>query len=497
MTLDLTRRAFVGSLAVTAVSAAAADEGWVELFDGHSLEGWRPSENKGSWKMVNGQLAADGPRSHLFYNGPVRGADFRNFDLEVDAMARPGCNSGVYFHTRYQESNFPQKGFEAQIANTAGGEGGYRERKKTGSLYGIRNVYKEFIADDEWFKMHVAVRGQNVQVRLNGMLVVDYIEPSPAVIPEGGERERFLDRGTFALQCHNNGSQAFFRSVRVRPLPDDTPTPGGPAPVVDETFRQIINIGRHNVPMVDYHVHLKEGLTIQQALVKSRRDGIEYGIAINCGRGFPVDSDAGVRQYLESMKGQPMFVAMQGEGREWTQIVSRSSVAGFDYVFTDSMTWSDNNGLRRRLWLADEVGPIPDAQEFMDLLVDRTVGILEREPIDIYANPTFLPAAIAKDYDKLWTEERMKKVIGAAKRGGVAIEINSRYRLPSAAFIQMAKAEGAKFSFGTNNTGPSDLLRCEYGLQMVEECKLVWQEFFVPGAWGAKAVDRKPEALKG
>jgi len=497
MKLDLTRRAFVGSLAVAGLSAAAADDGWVELFDGHSLQGWRPSENKASWKVVNGQMAADGPRSHLFYDGPVKGADFRNFELEVEAMARPGCNSGVYFHTAYQERDFPQKGFEVQIANTAGGDGGYRERKKTGSLYGLRNVYKQFIADDQWFKIQVAVRGKNVQIRLNGLLVVDYIEPSPPVIPEGGERERFLDHGTFALQCHNDGSHAFFRSVRVRPLADDVVTPGGQPPVVDNTFRQIINIGRHNLPMVDYHVHLKEGLTLEQALAKSRRDGIEYGIAINCGKGFPVDSDAAVRQYLESMKGVPAFVALQGEGREWTQIVSRSAVAGFDYVFTDSMTWTDNKGLRRRLWLPDEVGPIPDVSEFMDLLVERTVGILEREPIDIYVNPTFLPAVIAKDYDKLWTEDRMKKVIAAAKRGGVAIEINTRYKLPGAPFIQLAKAEGCKFAFGTNNTGPADLLRCEYGLRMVEECKLVWQDFFVPGAWGAKAVDRKPEGLKG
>ena len=152
MKLDLTRRAFVGSLAVAGLSAAAADDGWVELFDGRSLQGWRASENKASWKVANSQLAADGPRSHLFYNGPVKGADFRNFELEVDAMARPGCNSGVYFHTRYQESNFPQKGFEVQIANTAGGESGYLERKKTGSLYGLRNVYKQFLADDQWFK---------------------------------------------------------------------------------------------------------------------------------------------------------------------------------------------------------------------------------------------------------------------------------------------------------------------------------------------------------
>ncbi len=98
--------------------------------------------------------------------------------------------------------------------------------------------------------------------------------------------------------------------------------------MVDDIFRQIINVGRHNVPMVDYHVHLKEGLTLEQALAKSRRDGIEYGIAINCGKGFPVDNDAGVRRFLESMKGQPMFIAMQAEGREWTQMVSRGAAGG-------------------------------------------------------------------------------------------------------------------------------------------------------------------------
>jgi hypothetical protein len=268
-------------------------------------------------------------------------------------------------------------------------------------------------------------------------------------------------------------------------------TPGGPAPAADETFRAIINAGRHNIPMVDYHVHLKEGLTLQQALAKSRRDGIEYGIAVNCGKGFPTENDTAVRAFFDSMKGQPCFIAMQAEGREWLQMFSREAAALFDYIFTDSMTWTDNRGKRMRTWIPDEVGAIADPQEFMATLVDRTVGILEREPVDIYANPTFLPDVIAKDYDRLWTDERMNKVIGAAVKSGVAIEINNRYKLPSANFIKAAKAAGVKFSFGTNNTGPADLGRCEYGLRMVEECKLAWQDFFVPGAWYPKAIERK------
>lgn len=489
----MTRRAFVGAL--TALGVSGADDGWVELFDGRRLEGWRPSENKSSWKVVDGQLAAEGPRSHLFYTGPVRGADFRNFELEVEVLTRPGCNSGVYFHTAYQERDFPYKGFEIQINNTATGEGSYREHKKTGSLYGLRNVYKQFMPDEHWFKIYAAVRGKNVQIRLNGMLVVDYTEPVPPVIPDGPEKGRFLDRGTFALQCHNDGSHARFRSVRVRPLPDDTPTPGGPAPAADDTFKQIINLGRHNIPMADFHVHLKSGLTLDQAIAKSRRDGIEYGIAVNCGKGNTAQNDQDAIRFLESLKGQPCFVAMQAEGREWTQMFSRGAAARFDYIFSDSMTWTDNLGKRMRLWIPEEIGIIPDTQEFMDTLVERTVGILEHEPIDIYANPTFLPVAIAGDYEQLWTEDRRRKVIEAAVRNSVAIEINNRYKLPSPSFIRTAKAGGAKFTFGTNNTGPDDLGRCEYGLRMADECRLVWQDFFVPLA-GPKAIERKGAALR-
>ena len=490
---EITRRVFVG--AITALGLSAADDGWVELFDGRSLKGWRPSENKDSWKVVEGQLAAEGPRSHLFYTGPVRGADFRNFELELAVLTRPACNSGVYFHTAYQERDFPYKGFEVQINNTATGEGSYRERKKTGSLYGLRNVYKQLVPDNQWFKIHAAVRGKNVQIRLNGMLVVDYTEPVPPVIPDGLEKGRFLDHGTFALQCNNDGSQARFRSVRVRPLPDDMPTPGGPAPAADEVYKQIVNFGRLNIPMADFHTHLKGGLTLEQALAKSRRNGIQYGIAVNCGKANPVQDDQGAVLFLEDLKGQPCFIAMQAEGREWTQMFSRGIAARFDYIFTDSMTWTDNRGKRMRLWLPDEVGTIADPQEFMDTLVERTVGILEREPVDIYANPTFLPDAIAKDYEQLWTGERRKRVIEAAVRNSVAIEINNRYKLPSPSFISMAKAAGAKFTFGTNNSGADDLGRCEYGLRMVEECSMAWQDFFVP-LEAPKAIQRKGEALR-
>ena len=158
-----------------AAAAYAAGDGWIDLFDGKSLNGWLAAENRETWKVSNGWLMNDGPRSHLFYVGAP--ATFKNFELEAEVLAKPYCNSGLFFHTRAQESGFPVKGFEIQVNNTALGEGTYRERKKTGSLYAVRNVYKQLVPDDEWFRLRVLVRGKNVQVWINDVQTVDYTEP--------------------------------------------------------------------------------------------------------------------------------------------------------------------------------------------------------------------------------------------------------------------------------------------------------------------------------
>ena len=487
----LNRRSFV-SLVAGAAAAPAADNGWIELFDGESLNGWIAAENKDTWKVSNGLLMNDGPRSHLFHS-----ENLKNFEAEAEVFAKPYCNSGLFFHTKYQEKNFPVKGFEIQVNNTALGEGTYRERKKTGSLYAVRNVYKQLVPDEEWFKLRVVVRGKNVQVWVNGVQTVDYTEPTPPVIPPGSIRERFIDQGTFALQGHDPGSKSMWRRIRVRRLPDDAVAPGAPASAVDDTFRKLIALGAENYPVVDFHVHLKAGLDLPAAMARSFKDGVYYGIAANLGQGQPITDDAGALRYIASLRRMSAFVGMQAEGREWVKMFSRSTVAQFDYVFSDSMTWTDNAGKRMRLWIPGEVGTIGNVPEFMETLVERTVGILEHEPIDIYANPMFLPPSLAGQWDELWTEERLRKVIGAAAANGVAIELNNRYRLPGERAVRMAKEMKCKFTFGSNNTSGTDLRRCEYGIEMLEKCALKWPDFWVPGEFGGKAVERKGGVLRG
>jgi hypothetical protein len=465
---------------LSAPFASASDEGWISLFDGRTLAGWKASDAPGSFRVVDGAIACDGPRSHLFYVGKDGKASFENFEAHAEVRARKGANSGFYFHTAFQDKDWPAQGFEVQVDNSQPMHDGYLENKLTGSLYGIRNVYKALAKDDEWFTLDVTVRKPRVQIRVDGTLVVDYREPDEP-LPGDGPKVNRLGGGTFAIQCHDPGSKVFYRDLRVRPLPPLPAAEAGPNPIVDARYLQIIALGKANFPTMDLHAHLKGGLTLDQALALSRETGMFLGLAVNCGKGFPVETDEGALAYLKTMEGQPAFVAMQAEGREWVTMFSRETRAKFDYVFTDGMTFTNPAGKRMRLWMPDEVEIGPDEQAFMDLLVSKIVGILETEPIDIYVNATFLPAVIAPKYDALWTEERMTRVIDAAVKNGVAIEIGARYKIPSERFLRLAKAKGAKFTFGTNNGGANDLGDWSYPLEMQKKLGLEWQDMFVPG----------------
>ncbi|MCC6232969.1 MAG: DUF1080 domain-containing protein [Verrucomicrobiales bacterium] len=464
--------------------AVAQDTDWIPLFDGTTLSGWRANENPGSHQVVDGAIVCVGPRSHLFYSGPVQAARFTDFEFETEVMTDPGANSGVYFHTRFQERDWPTDGFEVQVNNTATGAGGYRENKKTGSLYGIRNVYRQLVPDSTWFRLRIRVEGKRVRTWVNDLPTVDYVEPENA--PNGGYAGRRVAAGTFALQCHDPGSRARYRNLRVRALAPSSP----PAPALATSpYRISTNLAAlhaNNFPVLDLHTHLKGGLTLAEVALRQFQTGIGAGIAVNGGLGFPVTNDSGLDRALAEARHPLFFTALQGEGREWPTLFSRDAIARFDYVFTDAMTITGPGGRRMRLWIPEEV-TVGDPESFMDSLVAQTVRILKQEPIDVWVNPTFLPAPLAPRHAELWTQARMDQVIAAAVQHGVAIEINDRFQLPGAPFIRAAKKAGLRFTFGTNNGGRDDLGRLDYCVRMVNECGLQWQDLWTPGQQPSRA----------
>ena len=251
-----------------------------------------------------------------------------------------------------------------------------------------------------------------------------------------------------------------------------------PQSIQQKTIIKIAQLKEKGYDITDYHAHLKGGLTMEELLEHSKKTGIGYGVAFNAGVGFPITNDSTLLANYEQYKDYPVYMAMQAEGREWVDMFSKENIKTFDYVFTDAMTWRDKKGRRMRLWIPEEVF-VDDKDDFMDQLVDQIIGVMNNEPIDIYVNSTFLPDVLQPEYDELWTEERMDNVIKAAANNNIAIEINARYKIPSATFIKKAKEAGVKFSMGTNNTD-KDLGTLTYAVEMIEVCGLEPDDFFEP-----------------
>lgn len=181
---------------------------WISLFDGETLNGWKASENPETFSVEDGQIIVDGPRAHLFYVGTVNNHDFKNFEFKADVKTTSGSNSGIYFHTKYQDTGWPSKGYEAQVNNTY-----ESDPRRTASLYGIDDINDPPAKDGEWFTMYIKVQDKNITIKLDGKTMVEYTEP------ENVDREgRVLDSGTFALQGHDPQSKVYYRNIKVRPL---------------------------------------------------------------------------------------------------------------------------------------------------------------------------------------------------------------------------------------------------------------------------------------
>ncbi|MDO8965475.1 DUF1080 domain-containing protein [Algoriphagus sp.] len=196
-------------LCLLSVSAFSQSGEWVELFNGENFDGWKISENPSSFTIVDKTIKVDGPRGHAFYDGPVGNHDFKNFELMVEVKTMPKANSGIFIHTEYQETGWPNKGHEIQVNQTHG------DWRKTGSVYSFKDVKETFVEDGEWYTEHVIVKGNQVTVKVNGKVINEYDESKDRTGDLGTKK---LSSGTIALQAHDPQSVIYYRSVKIKLL---------------------------------------------------------------------------------------------------------------------------------------------------------------------------------------------------------------------------------------------------------------------------------------
>jgi hypothetical protein len=398
------------------------------------------------------------------YDGKVNRGSFKNFGFKAHVTHSEGAEALLWIHS---DANL-KKGYSILIGKPAD------DRRRSGSLAAVRNLYKPRPAS---FDLEVVVQGKRIIVLIDRRKVVDYLEPDVPYRTEANAAQLLSDGGLIGFRTKNG--TLIVANADITPLADNLPDyPEGKIPI-GEREDILIRLQQRNFPVVDYHVHWSSGL--EAATEKSLADGFEYGIAANCGIGFHTTNDEQIKRLFEKDYTLPsLFYAMQGEGREWVDIFSKESRDKFDYVFTDALTFNDHKGRRTHLWIAPEVMIDIPEQEYMDMIMERTLKIINEEPIDFLASPTRLAEVMMKDYDKFWTDTRVAQLVKALKDNNVALEINAVTKVPSARIIKAAKAAGIKFTLGTNNNGLRELDRLDYSLRMVEECGLTIDDMWFP-----------------
>ncbi|MGC1273549.1 MAG: DUF1080 domain-containing protein [Planctomycetaceae bacterium] len=190
------------SAALLSAPAVAQEGDWIEMFNGKDLTGWKVSEN-GQIKAENGTIVISGPRSHAFYTG----REFKDFVFEAEVKTEPNSNSGIYFHTKYQEEGWPAQGHEIQVNNT------YKsDPVRSGSLYNRVKLFTPAFNDGEWATYRITVKGDTLRTEINDKVLYEYVQP-----PGVTEQPRF-SQGLFALQAHDPGSVVRYRNLRVKSL---------------------------------------------------------------------------------------------------------------------------------------------------------------------------------------------------------------------------------------------------------------------------------------
>jgi hypothetical protein len=176
--------------------AAAAQQGWVKMFDGKTLDGWKANERPESWSVEDGAIVGRGPVSHLFWMKE----QCENCEFKATVKISKGGNSGMYFRTAFGPG-FP-KGYEAQV-NTS-----HKDPVKSGSLYNFVKVFDKLVEEEAWFTQHIIADGNHIVIKVNDKTTVDYVD----------EKNTFTS-GYLAMQQHDPGTVVMYKDLMYRKLP--------------------------------------------------------------------------------------------------------------------------------------------------------------------------------------------------------------------------------------------------------------------------------------
>ena len=150
---------------------ALAKEGWVPLFNGKDLEGWK-AVGKATWKVLDKCLV--GTQGENCAPGDLFTIKkYDDFELVVTYKIQWPANSGVWF--RYQN---PNMSYQADMLEYKDPECYSGSLYCPGKMFLSMNEDASLVKRDDWNTMKVLAEGDHLVITLNGKVVGDVHEDS-------------------------------------------------------------------------------------------------------------------------------------------------------------------------------------------------------------------------------------------------------------------------------------------------------------------------------
>ena len=219
--------------------------------------------------------------------------------------------------------------------------------------------------------------------------------------------------------------------------------------ITPEFSSQVEDFRLRNVPLIDFHIHLRGGMTVEKSVTSQAKTGIQSGVLENAGVDWPLSDNEKILAFIEAAKPFPVYIGLQVNDRNWFDVISPELRERLDFILADTMIMNDENGKPQKLWQENEYNT-DDVDAWLDRYFAHCMTVVN-EPVTILANPTWLPPRVAGHYDAFWNDERMTQLIEAVVENKVAFELQVGSAFPKDKFIELAKSKGAKFTIGRNN----------------------------------------------
>lgn len=178
------------------LTEAEISEGWLSLFDGHSLFGWEPNDKGVNWSVVDGSITADsGPIGLLLTYTP-----FADYQFRCDFKMAAGGNSGVFLRTLADPKEILKDCYEINIVDE------HPAGFLTGAIVGFQKTAEPIRGSGDWHTFLLTANGSKITVTLDGKEIATHDDTRP-------EARR---SGLIGLQ--KNEGKIEFKNVALKPL---------------------------------------------------------------------------------------------------------------------------------------------------------------------------------------------------------------------------------------------------------------------------------------